>query len=90
MTSEEFNLKYSNFGDTIVISDITSKIQALEQVRSVSKFQIYNIYGTVDGRSYSNVQFDIPSHTFNGIVRFNENMVWEVKFWAFDITGRIS
>lgn len=83
-----FNVRNSNFGDTIVISDITRQIQDLDQVRSVAEFSFFNRFGTVDGRVYSNTQYNIAANTTNGILKFPEDIIYEIKYLNFDIIGR--
>jgi len=83
-----FNVKNSNFGDTIVISDIMRQIQDLDQVRSVAEFSFFNRFGTVDGRVYSNTQYNIAANTTNGILKFPEDIIYEIKYLSFDIIGR--
>ena len=83
-----FDISKSNFGDILILSEITSRVQALSKVRSVSSFKIINITGTVDGRTYSNVRFDTISNSRNGIVYFPQDSIWELKFKNSDIVGR--
>ena len=79
----------ASFSDTIVISDIMAQIQGLDRVRSVASFNITNVVGTVDGRTYSNVEFDVTSHTTNNIITFPNDSIWEFKFVnSWDIVGR--
>ena len=83
-----FDVSNSNFGDILVLSEISSQLQSLERVRAVSDFKLTNITGTVDGRSYSDISFDVKANTRNGIVYMPNDMIWECKFKDFDITGR--
>ena len=85
-----FILENTNFGATMVISNFTSRLQALTKVRSVVDFKITSKSGIIDGRSYSAYQCNIPANTENGIVYFPEDTCWELKYPNFDIVGRTS
>jgi hypothetical protein len=80
----------TNFNDQIVIPDLVSKVQALQQVRSVAELRFFARTGTVDGRTYSNVNYDIKGNTRSGVLKFEPDMVWEIKFVQDDIVGRIA
>lgn len=88
LLKREFDISRTNFNDFVVIADITSKLQAIRTIRSVASFKITNITGTKDSRSYSNNEFNISTNTTNGIIRFPEDVIWEVKFPNYDIFGR--
>ena len=53
LLQRHFDTARTNFNDTIVISEITSLIQAQKSVLSVPDFKIVNRIGTLEGRSYS-------------------------------------
>ena len=55
---------------------------------SVPSLIINNRVALVDGRNYSGTQFDINANTNSGIIKFPQDMVWELKYPNFDITGR--
>jgi hypothetical protein len=84
----ELDISNSNFGTSIVKTDIQAKLQNLEKVRSVASLSFGTRTNTVDGRSYSNVQYDVVSNTSNGIITFPPDIIWECKYLDFDITGR--
>jgi len=84
----ELDSQNSNFGDIIVLSDIESKLQSVDKIKAVSSFNITNIRNTVDGRTYSNVEFNVESNTRNKIIYLPEDCVWEIKYLNFDIVGR--
>tara|TARA_R110000744_G_scaffold173734_3_gene292468 strand:- start:2966 stop:4786 length:1821 start_codon:yes stop_codon:yes gene_type:complete len=78
----------TNFNDTLVIADFTSRIQASTKIRSVAGFKFTNKANSFEGRQYSTTTFDIGANTVNGILSFPEDAVWEVKFPNLDIIGR--
>ena len=92
LLKDEFKVTLSNFGATIVIPDIMRKIQSLDQIRSVSRLRFFNItnQNNSGGRTYSQTKFDISSNTFNGIITFPTDCVWEVKYNQWDIFGRVA
>ena len=89
LLQKEFDINLTNFNDDIVLSNITAKIQSLQQVLSVTKLTVYNITGAQSGRTYSNVKFNPNSYTLNGILVLPEDVCWEVKYAKYDITCRI-
>jgi len=44
--------------------------------------------GTVEGRIYSGTEFNINANMNSGIIKFPQDVVWELKYPNFDITGR--
>tara|TARA_R110000851_G_scaffold329867_1_gene502129 strand:+ start:647 stop:2467 length:1821 start_codon:yes stop_codon:yes gene_type:complete len=82
------SISNTNFNDTLVIADFTSRLQSSNKIRSVAGFKFTNKAFQSEGRQYSNTSFDIPANTVNGIVTFPENTIWEVKFPNADIIGR--
>ena len=83
-----FDTARSNFNDSIVISDAASRLQSLRKVMSVPKLRVNNRVATVDGRGYSGTQFDINANTRSGILKFPQDVVWELKYPNFDIIGQ--
>ena len=82
-----FSTSRVNFNDSIVISEIQSRLQSLQKIRSIPKLQINNRVGAVDGRAYSGTEFDIKANTNSGIVKFPQDSVWELKYPNLDIIG---
>ena len=83
-----FDTARTNFNDTIVMSEVTSIIQAQNNVISVPDFKIINKVGTGEGRTYSSVSYNIEANTAGGILTFGPTDVWELKYPNFDIIGR--
>jgi len=84
----EFDVSNTNFNAQIIIPEITSKIQSLKEVLSVAEFSIFNRVGTIDGRTYSGVECNIAAHKINGIITFESDQIYEVKYVDNDIIGR--
>ena len=85
-----FDTARSNFNDSIVISDIQSRLQNLASVRAVPTLNITNRVGVVEGRGYSGTQFNIKANTTSGIVKLPQDAVWELKYPNFDIISRVA
>ena len=83
-----FDTSRSNFNDSIVISDVQSRIQSLRKVRAAPQLKMINKFGTDAGRNYSGTQLDFNANTFSGILKFPVDSVWELKYPNFDIIGR--
>lgn len=84
-----FEISQTNFNDSIVIPDIISRLQALSSVRSVNQFKIVN-KNVNESSDYSSYIFDINSNTKNGVLKFPQNAIWELKFANKDIVGKIT
>tara|TARA_R110000824_G_scaffold357871_1_gene545418 strand:+ start:2513 stop:4354 length:1842 start_codon:yes stop_codon:yes gene_type:complete len=83
-----FETARTNFNDTIVIPDAQARLQSLQKIMSVPNLIINNRVGTVSGRGYSGTEFDINANTNSGIIKFPQDVAWELKYPNFDITGR--
>ena len=83
-----FIVENTNFNATIVSSEYSSKLQALNKVRSVVDFKFTNRYIPEGNRTYSQYQFDIQANTQAGVLSFPEDVCWELKYPNFDIVGR--
>ena len=83
-----FIIENTNFNATIVSSEYSSRLQALNKVRSVVDFKFTNRYIPEGNRTYSQYQFDIQANTQAGVLSFPEDVCWELKYPNFDIVGR--
>ena len=85
-----FDTARCNFNDSIVISDVQSRLQGLASVRAVPALAILNRVGAVEGRAYSGTEFNIQANTTSGIIKLPQDAVWELKFPNFDIISRVA
>ena len=85
-----FDTARTNFNDSIVISDVQSRLQNLASVRAVPTLNISNRVGAIEGRAYSGTQFNINANTTSGIVKLPQDAVWELKYPNFDIISRVA
>ena len=83
-----FETARTNFNDTIVIPEAQARLQSLQKVMSVPNLIVNNRENTVDTRVYSGTEFDINANTNSGIIKFPQDMVWELRYPNFDIIGR--
>jgi len=85
-----FDTARTNFNDSIIISEVQARLQALKSVRAVPILNLYNRVGTVDGRAYSGTEFNMKANTTSGIVKFPQDAVWELKYPNFDIISKVA
>ena len=85
-----FDTARTNFNDSIVISDVQSRLQGLDSVRAVPTLNINNRVGTIGGRAYSGTEFNIQANTTSGIIKLPQDAVWELKYPNFDIISRVA
>lgn len=84
-----FRISRTNFGDSIVLSDIAARVQSLKTVQSVDDFKIIN-KNFNQNVNYSDFVFNVRYNTRNGVLRFPSNALWEVKYPNSDIVGRLA
>jgi hypothetical protein len=85
LLKDYFDINKIQIGQPIIISDIASELQSMLGVVSVYKLDFINVFGTVDGLSYSSTRFSIVPR--NNIIYCPENSIFEIKFPNTDITG---
>jgi hypothetical protein len=73
----------AQIGQSIVLSDMKAKLQNVEGVISVYRFEIVSLKGS----RYASTSFDVQANTANGIVYCPANAIFEVKFPDSDISG---
>ena len=83
-----FDTARTNFNDSLIIPEFQSRLQSLQKVMAVPSLIINNRVATVDGRAYSSTEFNINANTRSGILKFPQDVVWELKYPNFDIIGR--
>lgn len=71
---------------TIKISEVVGKIIGVSGVLSVVKLEFQGLNGTIDGRVYSDVYFDVKSNIFKGLLVGPPGSIFELKYPDFDIT----
>jgi hypothetical protein len=70
-----------------VRSEVSSLIQAIDGVVSVYELSFSNVFGTVDGLTYSSARYDFQDATRNGIIYCPSDSVFELKYPRRDISG---
>ena len=83
-----FDTARTNFNDSLIIPEFQSRLQSLQKVMAVPSLTINNRVATVDSRAYSSTEFNINANTRSGILKFPQDVVWELKYPNFDIIGR--
>ena len=71
----------------IVLADLHNIIFNNPGVLSVGDVRIENIVGSLGGRTYSGVQYDIDSNTEKGIVFGSQGSIFEVRYPDTDLIG---
>jgi len=74
-------------GQPIVLSDLSSKLQAVLGVVSVYELRFTNPFGTDGGFDYSGTRFDVRANTSNNIIYCPDDAIFEIKYPNRDIVG---
>jgi hypothetical protein len=82
-----FSIKNFQIDQPIIVSEITSLILGTQGIISLADLQILNRSGVVDGRGYSDVQFDFISNTAKGVVFGQPGSIFELRYPTSDIIG---
>ena len=82
-----FNIKNFEIDQPIVMNDIQNIIFNTEGVASVTNLEVGNVYNVLDGRLYSDQQFDIKANTSRGIIFGPPGSMFELKYADYDIVG---
>lgn len=84
---EYFNIKNFEINQPIILSDIQNIIFNVEGVASIVSLSIGNIYNNVEGRTYSDEQFNVNANTKNNMVFGPPGSIFEIKYSDYDIIG---
>ena len=84
-----FDIKHFEIDQPVVLDDIRNIIFNNDGVVSLQTITLSNIVGTQGPRVYSDVQFDVPSNTFRGLVIGPPGSIFEVRFNSSDIQGGV-
>jgi hypothetical protein len=85
---QEFDITKFSIDQPIVLSDIQNIIFSTQGVISVVKIEFKNLSGVINGRTYSDVSFDVKNYTRKGMIYPPEGGIFEFRFPDFDIIGR--
>jgi len=86
---DQFDIKNFHINQPIIISDIESTIFSKQGVISVDKIQFRNIYGTVNNRKYSSINFNVNSYIKNKILYPPTGTIFEIKYPDVNIVGKV-
>lgn len=84
-----FQTNNFNIDQPIIVSDIHNIIYNNVGVVSVTEVKIKNLNNLVNGKNYSNIQFDVESNTIKGILVGPPGSIFEVRYPDFDIEGTV-
>ena len=76
-----------NIDQPFVINDIQNVIYNTPGVISVVSVDVKSLHGVIDGRQYSDQNFDVPSFTKKGIIFGPPGSIFEVRYKNYDIVG---
>ena len=81
-----------DIGEPFFITDVYSELRKVEGILDVTDVKIVQKVGTTNpNRGYSNIRFDLDRATSadGRYIEMPKNVLYEVKFPVFDITGAI-
>lgn len=85
--------KYKNsnmdFNRPIIIGEIHNIIYDIPGVISLSDLKIINVVGTISGKTYSEIEWNIDNNTKSGILYSSPKHIFEIKYPDSDIIGQI-
>lgn len=84
---EYFDVDRMQIGAPIVLSDVISFIQSTPGVVSVSELSFSNVFGLSDGRTYSDVRFDVSAARSDGMIICPTDSIFNFSFPRRDIGG---
>ncbi len=84
-----FDIKKWHIGDSISQSLVINELHKVNGVLSVPNISFKNIVGTFENRNYSNIVYNIQSHTKNFILQAEPDCIFEVRYPNFDIKGSV-
>lgn len=74
-------------GQPIVVSDVVSVLNGTSGVVSVYELSFRNVFGIVDGLSYSDDRFSVSDNLRDGMLICPSEAVFQVKYPSRDIVG---
>jgi hypothetical protein len=83
MMKDYLDTANAQIGQPLVLSDMRAKLQNVDGVISVYRFEITSLKGP----RYASTNFDVEANTANGIIYCPPNAIFEVKFPDNDISG---
>jgi hypothetical protein len=83
-----FDIKNFQIDQSIIMSDVVNTIFNNIGVVSVNNIKFNNNTGTISGRTYSDVYFNVGTHTVRGLIVPPPGAIFEFRYPNFDIVGR--
>jgi hypothetical protein len=85
---KQFAVTNFHIGQPIVISDVIATIFSRPGIIAVDAVRFNNMYGTVKGKQYSPIAFDVSLNTKNQIIYPPDGAIFEIKFPDINIVGK--
>lgn len=84
---ERLRLEMMQIGQPIIISDIISLLQSVAGVVSVYELTFTNVFGVIDGLSYSDSRFNISDSLRDGMLICPPEAIFQMKYPSKNIIG---
>lgn len=85
--TEYFSQDKMQIGQPVIVSDVISVLNGTTGVVSVYEISFSNVFGIVDGLSYSDDRFNISSNLRDGMLICPSEAIFQVKYPTRDIVG---
>lgn len=76
-----------NIDQPFILNDVQNVIYNTPGVVSVVSVEVKSLHGVIDGRQYSDENFDVTSFTKRGIIFGPPGSIFEVRYPNYDIIG---
>jgi len=87
--ADYFNIKKFEIDQALSLEHVRNIIFNNQGVVSVQNLQFRNITGTAGTRTYSDVQFDVSSNTYKGLLIGPPGSMFEIKYKEHDLIGTV-
>lgn len=86
---EYFNVGNFQMNQPLILDDVRNIVYNNLGVIAVKDIQVTNLVGTISGRVYSNVTYNIQSNLINNTILIPPpGGMFEIKYTSFDLVGR--
>lgn len=83
-----FDIENWQIAQPIVVTEVEALIYGTDGVISVFDLGFEGKFGSIDGRSYSDIVYDLMANKRSNIIFAPESGIFELKYPKFDISGR--
>jgi hypothetical protein len=83
-----FDIKKFNIDQPIVIDEVQNLLYTTPGVLGVTNIKFVNLMNSYNGRSYSDISYDVTSNTYKRMLLPPPGAIFEIKYPEYDIIGR--